>query len=253
MIGYRSLRIAAVALGLYGALGLLIGAAMLLVGLSTFDRVAGLSATLERERTSLVRSLRTASAMLGDTAVSTTDFRASIDTARTAADQASKLANDSAGNFRDLGTTLKSLSIFGIQPLASLSPQFDRGANQLQQLAITLGTSREALSQNAADVQRVSADLADLQRQLNTVADSLSSPGVIGFDRGSLLPFQVAFYGMCLLVLLQSAFSIVVAVVLYRLQRAIGMEPLFTTRVLDELRTATTSDPAPALPYRARQ
>jgi hypothetical protein len=42
-----------------------------------------------------------------------------------------------------------------------------------------------------------------------------------------MLPFQVAFYGMCLLVFLQSAFSIVAGVVLYRLQRALGTEALF--------------------------
>jgi hypothetical protein len=42
-----------------------------------------------------------------------------------------------------------------------------------------------------------------------------------------MLPFKMAFYGMCLLVILQSAFSIVAGVSLYRLQRALGTEALF--------------------------
>jgi len=52
-----------------------------------------------------------------------------------------------------------------------------------------------------------------------------SPTGVLGFDTQGMLPFQVAFYGMCLLVLLQSGFSIVAGIVLYRLQRALGAEP----------------------------
>jgi hypothetical protein len=254
MLGYRALRAAAVALGLYGILGLLIGAAMLVVGATTFGRLATLSTTLERERTALVQSLRTASITLADTATTTKDFQTSLATARTASDQGSKLANDSAGNFRDLGTTLKTLSLFGIQPLAGLSPQFDTSADQLQQLAITLGTTRDALNQNGADIARVSADLLQLRQQLDTVAKSLDQPGVLGFDPQGLLPFQIAFYGMCVLVLLQSAFSIVVGVVLYRLQRALGLAPLFALPAPTPVRTATTSDERVSVAsYRARQ
>jgi hypothetical protein len=51
------------------------------------------------------------------------------------------------------------------------------------------------------------------------------------------VPFQVAIYGMCLLVIVQSAFSIVAGVVLYRLQRALGGEALFP-----HIKRATTSD-----------
>jgi hypothetical protein len=227
MFGYRFLRSAAVALGLYGFLGLFIAAAMLVVGSTIFTQVTTLQKTLESERVSLVKSLRTVSGTLHDTASATTDFRRSIENARASADQASRLANDSAGTFRDLGTTLKTLNIFGLQPLAGLGPQFDRSADQLQQLAISLGTTREALGQNGADVQRVGTDLDQLQVEIDAVAASLGQPGVLGFDAQSVLPFQVAFYGMCLLVLLQSGFSIVAGIVLYRLQRVLGAEPLF--------------------------
>ena len=126
MLGYRSLRAATVALGLYGVLGLLIAVVMLAVGLSSFNRIAAVSATLERERVALVQALHTASATLGDTATTTANVQQSVATARTAADQGSKLSNDSAGDFRDLANSLGTLNVFGIQPLAGLSPQFDR-------------------------------------------------------------------------------------------------------------------------------
>jgi hypothetical protein len=248
MLGYRSLRAAAIALGLYGLLGLFIAAAMLVVGIATFNRVIALSTTLEIERRALVDSLRTANATLRDTATSTMDFQRSVDTARQAANQASKLANDSAGNFRDLGTTLRSISVFGVQPLGALSPQFDQSADQLQQLAITLGTSRDALAQNGNDIGRVSADLTLLQGQLSSVATALDRPGVLGVDAQALLPFQIAFYGMCLLVILQSTFAIVVGIVLYRLSRALGQEPLFALS-----RMATTTERDVVVPYRARR
>jgi hypothetical protein len=137
------------------------------------------------------------------------------------------LANDSAGTFSAMGVSLGAISILGFQPLASVTPQFASSADGLQQLAISLGVTRDALAQNGTDVQRVGADLSLLQAQLDIVAASLSQPGVLGLDTRGMLPFQVAFYGMCLLVFLQSAFSIVAGVVLYRLQRALGNEALF--------------------------
>jgi hypothetical protein len=221
----------------YGVLGLAITAAMLVVGVATFGRVSSLQASLETQRVALVQSIRTVSSTLHDTSGATTNFQQSIDGARGAADRASVLANTSAGTFRDLATGVTAINVLGIQPLAGVGPQFAASADQLQQLAISLGATRDSLAQNGSDVQRVGTDLSQLQSQLDAVATSLSQPGVLGLDAQGLLPFQVAFYGMCLLVALQSVFSLIGSVALYRLQRAMGVEPLFP-----HLRTATTSD-----------
>ena len=237
MFRYRFLKSAAIALGLYGVLGLLIAAAMLVVGVSTFGQVTSLQRTLESERGALVQSIKTVSGTLRDTAGATSDFQKSIDNARGAADQASRLANDSAGTFRQMGASMAVVSILGFQPLASIAPQFTSSADQLQQMAISLGTTRDALAQNTSDVGRVGTDLSNLQVQLDAVAVSLSQPGVLGLETQGLLPFQVAFYGMCLLVILQSAFAIVAGIALYRLQRSLGAEPLFP-----HIRRATTID-----------
>lgn len=246
MFGYRFLRTAAVALCLYGVLGLLTTVALVIVGSATFRQVDTLQATLERERGSLVRSIRLASSTIKDTATSTSNFQRSVDGARTSADTASKLANDTAGTFRDMAQTVN-IQIFGLQPLAGIAPQFGTAADQLQLLAISLGSTRDALGQNRADIQRVGADLTQLNRELDAVATSLDQPGVLGVGTQALLPFQLAFYGMCLLVLLQSAFSMVAGIALYRLQRALGTQPLFPYLARpalpppDGIRTATTT------------
>ena len=237
MFGSRFLRSVAVALWLYGLLGAVIGVGLLIVGLSSFEQVLSLQKTLESERTSVVQSVRGMSGTLRDTAAATSDFQYSIDTARSSADQASRLSNDSAGTFRSLGSTFTSLPFLGLQPLAALAPQFDRSADQLQQLAISLGTTREALAQNSSDVGRVGGDLTSLQAQLDALAISLGQPGVLGFDARSLLPFQIAFFAICLLILVQSAFSMLAGVILYRVQLSLGRDPLLALGS----KTATTN------------
>jgi hypothetical protein len=118
-----------------------------------------------------------------------------------------------------------------VQPLATVAPQFAQSADQLQRLAIALGGTRDALSNNVDDIGRVGTDLAQLQRQLDTVATTLDRPGLFG--PGTLLPFQLAYYGMCLLVIAQSVFSLIAGIFLFQLQRPTE-SPL-------ALRTATTN------------
>lgn len=227
MFRTRFLGIAALALGIYGLLGLLIGLAMLVVGITTFSSIDTLSKTLEGERASLVHSIRTASVTLGDAGAATANFQTSVQSVRVAADQASGLANDSAGTFRDMGGQMRAINLFGISPLANLAPQFDHSADQLQGLAIALGTTRETLAQNQSDIGKIGGQFGTLRTQLEDVANSLDKPGVLGLDTRGMLPFQVAVYGMCLLVILQSALSIVAGITLSRLARALGNEPLF--------------------------
>jgi hypothetical protein len=237
MLRYRFLRTAAFALCVYGVLGLGVSVAMLVVGYSTFSQIAQLQRSLETQRAALVASLQTVSGTLRDTSSATTSFQTSIDQARGAADSASTLANTSAGTFRELAGAMN-LQILGVQPLVGLTPQFTRGADQLQQLAISLGATRDALSGNSGEVRRIGTDLAQLQTQLDAIAKTLSQPGILGFGSEALLPFQVAFYGMCLLVILQSAFSIIAGIALYRFERA-------------GLRRATTSVEGARDPVRA--
>jgi len=239
-------RSAAIALLVYGVLGLVTTIVMLIVGLATFKQIDALQATVERQRASLVRSIRTVSATVKDTATTTSNFETSIGGARDSADAASKLANDTAGTFRDLGAA-SNIQIFGVQPLAGIAPQFDRSADQLQQLAISLGATRDALAQNRNDIQRVGTDLTQLNGELDNIANSLDQPGTLGLSAQAQMAFQLVFYGVCLLMLLQSAFSLIAGIALFRLQKGMGDEPLFPVAAPgalpapEDVRTATTT------------
>lgn len=248
MIGTRFLSLAALAFGVYGVLGLLIGVAMLVVGINTFNSIGTLSSTLERERSALVRSVRTAAGTLGDAGAATSSFQGSVQSARAAADQASSLANDSAGTFRDMGSQARAVNLFGIQPLGGLAPQFERSADDLQTLAISLGATREALAQNSSDIGRIGSQLGTLRGQLEDVARSLEQPGVLGLDPRGLLPFQVAVYGMCLLVILQAGLSIVAGIALARLATALGGELLLFPHITRERLPAPAPGSASASP-----
>lgn len=219
----RSLvRTAALALVLYGVLGFFVGGAMALVGWSTFGQVQQLQATLDRERNTLVQSLRTVSRTLGNTAGATADFQRSLDSARDAAGTAADLAVSTGSTFRGIAQALN-IQIFGLQPFAGLVPQFTQSADQLDQLSTTLATTRDSLDQNRQDVRRVGADLGEVQVQVNGLATTLDRAATLVTPGAQLLPFQVAFYGMCLLFALQSLFSLLAGLAL------VGQQETFAT------------------------
>src|SRR5260370_32675829 len=103
MFGYRFLRSVAVALGAYGVLGLFIGAAMLSVGMTTFGQVTTLQATLENERVALVKSIRTVSATLHDTAGGTAAVQPRVDSPRGPGAQVRPVAHETGATNFHLG------------------------------------------------------------------------------------------------------------------------------------------------------
>lgn len=225
VFGYRFLRGAGVALIVYGLLGLLIATAMAVVGYTTIASVQRVQRDLDQQRLGLVTELRLASRTLATGAAATAGFQKSIDQARTAADTATQTSTAAATNFRELAAGMN-LTVFGYQPFATVAPRFVAMADQLDQLAGTLGSTRDAMSQNTSDVQQLGGNLDALRTQLDRVAsalDALSSTSAAG---DQLTPFVVAMLGMCLLVVLQSAFSVFAGIQLLRLARALGARPL---------------------------
>jgi hypothetical protein len=226
MFRHRTVRAAALGLTIYGVLGILIVIALGVVGSRTFDEVSSLQGTLDMQRVALAQSVRTASRTIGDSAATSVEVQRSIDAAQASANTASQLAFNTSLSFRELSRSLQ-LTIFGIQPLAGIAPQFDQSGDQLEQLAMSLGSTRDALGQSRTGVGRVGTDLVQLQRQLDSVALAVEQAGGLGTSPRQLLPFQVAFYGMCLLVILQSLFSLVAGIALFRLGQALGSGALF--------------------------
>src|SRR4051812_38289639 len=105
MFSPRAVRLAAAALLAYGFVGVVITLLVLVVGSAGLAQLGALQGTLEQERIALVRSIRTASSTVRDTATASGDIQISIARARDSADTASKLSNDTAGTFRSLSAS----------------------------------------------------------------------------------------------------------------------------------------------------
>lgn len=198
---------------LYGVLGLLVSIALLAVGHSTFDRIHQFSVALDSERAAVASSVSTVSSTLADTTSGTAGVRTSLESARDAADAASQLAAQTASTFQATAQGLN-VEVFGVQPFAQVVPQFDTSATDLQQLSGILGNTRDALSANDQQVAQIGTDLSQLQQQLNAMSTTLNDATAFGDIGQTLVPFEVAFYGVCLLLILQSLFGIALGLAL---------------------------------------
>lgn len=219
------LRPAALALQVYGIVGLFVAVAMAMVSYATFEQVERLRLSLNAERIALTESLRAVSATTASAVIASANVETSVLTARDAADAAAGLAADSALSFRSLAQSLN-FQIFGLQPFTTVTPQLETTAQQLDQLGTQLLTTGDALEQNAADVQRLSRDLALVEQQVNEVAEGFSRATNLLASPAELLPFQVALYGMCALFALQSIFSFVAGLVVQRYYRRVRQRRL---------------------------
>lgn len=230
-------RLAGLALVLYGILGLFVALAVVIVGTIVFERVQDLAHQLDAERVAVANSLQTAANTVHDTSAGVGSFQQTIGGAQQAADQSSQLAFNTGVSFRQMADQMN-VQVFGIQPFASVIPQFQQSADQLTQLAITLGDTRDSLKQSSANVQQTATDLNQLESQLRGMSSTLQGATAYGAMGQQLLPFQVAFYGMCLLVALQSLFSIIAGFALMRLT-----QPAPTQRIAVVESANPSSDP----------
>ncbi len=209
------LHTAAVALVGYGVLGLLVAAAMFAVGTTFLAQLQQWAAPVDQQRGSILQTLRGASLTLGDASDASRDLRTSINSARSSATAGADLARSSAASFRSLEQAMQ-VTVFGLQPFGAAAPQFGQTAGQLEQTATALDDTARSLSANANDVSRLGTDLATLRRQTDTLASALDSAPLLSGAPASLGLFRIAFYGMCLMVALQSLFSLIAGGALLR-------------------------------------
>lgn len=236
------IRLAGIALIAYGLIGIFVGVFLAVVGAVTLREITELRAALERERGTLATSLRTVAHTVGDSASATGDFERSLAGARDSAEAASRLAFDTAATFRGISQAML-VEIFGYQPFVGITPQFDQSALQIEELSATLGATARSLRQNGADVQRVGRDLVLVQRQVELLAATIDRVGLTGTPAVQR-PYEIAFFGMCLLFTLQSLFSLIAGLAVLRAGATLG--------TLRELviahRAQTTTVPASLVP-----
>lgn len=172
----------------YGVLGLtvLLGGALLIN--EPLERLSRSTGSLEQQRTLLVRSLRSTSQTFGDAAQGMVGFDQSLAEARASTSRAAALSRDVSATMSELARAM-GISIFGTQPLLSLSAGFERAGQQLASLGDDLDSIGTSLDQNAGDARLTRTNLEDLQAQVDLLADSVEQtelPSVPGDALGAV-------------------------------------------------------------------
>ena len=162
-----------VGFGLAG-LALTAAAAMLVVG--SLGALAGVAASLDRQRGELVDLIDPAAAALNRSADSAANASISL-TASAAA------AEDAAGLTAQLATSMDAMSqaasfqVFGTQPFGAAAASLAQVAASSRTLSEDLHTTAATIAANVTDSAGVAADLRDLARQLESVGRSASATG----------------------------------------------------------------------------
>ena len=162
-------RTAGWALIAYGVMGIL----LLLVG-----AIAGMDAAARIERTAVVAggTLSAAARATRAAADSFTSIDGSLADAQASADTAADLSRDASATLDSLAAAM-GISIFGSQPLAPLAVEFSTSADQASQLADTLDSVSESMSETRSDVAVIGVELDGLSDQLETLEEATDFGG----------------------------------------------------------------------------
>ena len=176
----------------FGATGIALILAALVLVLGSLAAVGDVASGLERQRTELVAMIGPASAALEDAATSASNASGSLTQAGSAADRAADLTTRLADSFEGLGA-LGTFEIFGTRPFAGLDQQFASVAADARSLSADLKSTATSLRSNVADSQAVAADLQALAGQLDRLETSLGGSPTPGSSAQDLrLPILAA-------------------------------------------------------------
>jgi hypothetical protein len=165
-------RMLGAALLIYGAVGL--AAALYAHGLvSDAFASARQIGSVTDEKTRAVRSLQSMSTTLGDASTTALNLQGSFKESQTSLTTASAVAADVAVSFRQVAQ-VASFQVFGVQPLAAMGQPFSESSDRLDQLALDLTRTADAVGANVNDAQRLSSDFARLKADVDDLARAVS-------------------------------------------------------------------------------
>jgi hypothetical protein len=153
----------------YGALGLVVLALAVGIGLGLAGRVEGLMARADDTLVAAARATRTA-------ADSFTSVDGSLADAEASADSAATLAREASGTLGGLAIAME-LQFLGAQPLLPLADGFQRSRDQASELAETLDTVAGSLSDTRIDVTEIGLELDTLAVEMEALRDAGGEPG----------------------------------------------------------------------------
>lgn len=209
------LRLAAVALILYGLLGFgLLGFAYV-VASRTLAEVEALRTNLIAQRDGLVSTLRATSTALAEASSTFETFGGTLTEAQRSSQRAAQLARDSSATATGLEQAMH-VQFFGVQPLVGLAPGFAQAAEQMQRLGSDLEQTGEALAKNQGGVGATGAGLAEVKGRVDRLADTFETTPLLGGPADAFRLFRYAVYGLFLWLGGQAFVSVLLGVILFR-------------------------------------
>lgn len=160
----------------FGATGIALVLAALVLVLGSLSAIDDAATGFERQRAEAVAMLGPASAALTDAATSASNASGSLTQAGSAADRAASLTTRLAESFDGLAV-LGTFEIFGVRPFAGLDQQFSAVAADARGVSTDLSATASSLRANVVDAQSVATDLRALAAHLDRLEASLGGPG----------------------------------------------------------------------------
>lgn len=174
--GQRRRRRLGLTLAAFGLVGLLLTAAAAVLVVGSLGALAGVAASLDRQRAELVDLIDPAAAALNRSADSAANASTSLTASAAAAEDAAALTAQLAASM-DAMSQAASIQVFGTQPFGAAAASLAQVAASSRTLSEDLHTTATAIAANVTDSAGVAADLRDLARQLEAIGRSTSATG----------------------------------------------------------------------------
>jgi hypothetical protein len=168
----------------FGAVGVTLVLAGLVLVLATLSAVDDAATSFERQRAQLLAIIEPARASLADAATGATNASTSLAATGDVATRAARLTDELASSFDGLAA-LGSVDILGAKPFASSASQFAAAASDARALSADLTTTASSMQANVRDSTTVANDLRSLSVELDQLQSTL---GAGPTDAGSALP-----------------------------------------------------------------
>jgi hypothetical protein len=194
--GPRRRRRLGLSLAAFGLLGLLLTAAAASLVIGSLGALAGVAASLDRQRADLVDLIDPAAAALNRSADSAANASVSLTSSAAAAEDAAALMTQLADSM-DAMSRAASFQVFGTQPFGAAAASLAQVAASSRTLSGDLHTTAASIASNVTDSAGVAADLRDLARQLTAIGASAKASGSASTLSATALDFgRVVLLGL---------------------------------------------------------
>ena len=184
------------ALSTFGLAGLLLTVAAATLVLGSLGALAGVAASLDRQRADLVDLIEPAAAALNRSADSAANASVSLTASAAAAEDAAALTSQLADSM-DAMSQAASFQVFGTQPFGAAAASLGQVAASSRKLSGDLHTTATTISANVTDSAGVAADLRDLAGQLEAIGRSANAAGSASTLSATALDFgRVVLLGL---------------------------------------------------------